>query len=122
MKNVIILSAIAMCLTSCFHAPEPYPRYSVENISFVPDSLKPKHREWITETVRASNQHLSAGDYEDIDETIIQAERTADNLFESNVIGLRKQINEDYFSDVVLRPEQMNCYEKRILDSLLNGK
>lgn len=99
-----------------------YPIYSLETIEYVPDSLKVEHRLWITETIRAASQHMTGGDYEDVDETIIQAKRTADELFQVNVIGLRKEINENYWDDLHLKPSELNHKEKVILDSLLNAR
>lgn len=99
-----------------------YPIYSLETIEYVPDSLKMEHRLWITETIRAASQHMTGGDYEDVDETIIQAKRTADELFQVNCIGLRKEINENYWDDLHLKPSELNNKEKDILDSLLNAR
>lgn len=116
MKRITIIILLCM-LTSCVERVK-YPIYTLNTITFVPDSLKKQHRQWITETIRGSNQHLSAGDYEDIDETIIQVERTANNLFEIEVIGLRKQIDDNNYNDLKLNPNQLNNYEIKILDSL----
>ena len=115
------LYAVLACvfLSSCSEDIK-YPVYSLEKIEYVPDSLKVKHRAWITETIRAASQHMTGGDYEDVDETIIQAERTADRLFQVNVIGLRKEINENYWDDLHLKPTELTQKEKVILDSLLN--
>lgn len=117
------LYALLACvlLTSCKNEVK-YPIYSLATISYVPDSLKAEHREWIKESIRASNQYLTAGDYEDIDETIIQVERTASNLFEVNTIGLRKQISDSYWDDLRLKPSELSSYEKVILDSLVNAR
>lgn len=98
-----------------------YPIYSKIQIKYIPDSLKGKHREWIKETIRASNQHLSAGDYEDINETIQQVEMTADNIFEIETFGLRKQFSEATFDYLDYKPNELNPYKKRILDSLVNS-
>lgn len=119
MKTIKFLLAYLL-LTSCSESVN-YPTYSLIQVSYVPDSLKIKHREWIKETIRASNQHLSAGDYEDIDETIIQASRTADELFQVSTIGLRKSINDDAWDDLELTPNEMTPKEKKILDSLTNN-
>lgn len=117
MKEILVALCIGITFSSC-EKQDKYPKYSLTSINFIPDSLKEKHRTFITETVRAASQHMSAGDYEDIDETIIQAERTADNVFESEVIGLRKQINDNVWDDLQLKPNELTPYEKEILDSL----
>ena len=115
----VLLVAVLFSLTSC--SEEKYPKYSLTTIEFVPDSLKAEHRKFITETVRAASNQMTGGDYEDVDETIIQAERTADNIFSSNIIGLRKQIDKSVWNDLELKPNELNVYEKKILDSLVNS-
>ncbi len=120
MKKILILIGITCLLMSCDYHPKNYPIYTLERVTLVPDSLKAKHREWIKETVRASNQHLAAGDYEDVDETIEQAERTADNIFEVTTFGLRKQINPDDYD--LLKPNELTPYELSVLDSLVHSR
>ena len=120
MKNKIslLLLVVIFSLNSC--DKEKYPKYSLTTIKFVPDSLKTEHRKFITETIRAASNQMTGGDYEDVDETIIQAERTADNIFSSDVIGLRKQIDANYWNDLYLKPNELNTHEKKIFDSLMN--
>ena len=115
----LMLVAVLFSLVSCNE--DKYPKYSLTTIEFVPDSLKAEHRKFITETVRAASNQMTGGDYEDVDETIIQAERTADNIFSSTVVGLRKEIDENYRSSLELKPNELNVYEKKILDSLVNS-
>jgi hypothetical protein len=115
----LMLVAVLFSLTSC--REEKYPKYSLTTIEFIPDSLKVEHRKFITETVRAASNQMTGGDYEDVDETIIQAERTANNIFSSNIIGLRKQFDESVWNDLQLKPNELNVYEKKILDSLVNS-
>ncbi|MCA9351822.1 hypothetical protein KC866_00285 [Patescibacteria group bacterium] len=55
---------------------------------FIPDSLKEKHRKWVSETISNASYHLSAGRYKNVDETIRQIERTAKNLFSEVEDGL----------------------------------
>ena len=114
----LMLVAVLFSLVSCNE--DKYPKYSLTTIEFVPDSLKAEHRKFITETVRAASNQMTGGDYEDVDETIIQAERTADNIFSSTVVGLRKEIDENYWNSLELKPNELNVYEKKILDSLVN--
>lgn len=115
----LMLVAVIFSLTSC--SEEKYPKYSLTTIEFIPDSLKAEHRKFITETVRAASNQMTGGDYEDVDETIIQAERTADNIFSSNIIGLRKKIDDNHWNDLKLKPNELNVYEKKVLDSLVNS-
>jgi len=116
MRKIILIGVVIFSLISC--EGKKFPNYELTKISYIPDSLKCKHEKFITETVRAASQHMSAGDYEDVDQTIIQATWTADELFEKEVIGLRKEVNEwDYLE---LKPNELNGKEIKILDSLLN--
>ena len=114
---ILLLAAV---MSSCNN--EKYPKYSLTTIQYIPDSLKAEHRKFITETVRAASQHMTGGDYEDVDETIIQAERTADNVFSVSVIGLGKQIDDNYWNNLKLLPSQFTPYEKRVFDSLFNSR
>ena len=115
----LMLVAVLFSLTSC--SEEKYPKYSLTTIEFIPDSLKAEHRKFITETVRAASNQMTGGDYEDVDETIIQAERTADNIFSSSIVGLRKEIDKNYWNSLELKPNELNVYEKKIIDSLVNS-
>ena len=120
-RNSAKLLLVAVLFSSCKKEAIKYPIYSLTTIEYIPDSLKVEHRKFITETVRAASNQMTGGDYEDVDETIIQAERTADNIFSSNIIGLTKEIDENYFNSLELKPNELNVYEKKILDSLVNS-
>lgn len=120
LKSYTIYTVLACVFTSCSYNEVKYPRYSLETIEYIPDTLKVKHRTWITETVRAASQHMTGGDYEDVYITIRQSKFTADELFEVSVVGLRKEIDENYFNDLHLKPEELNSYESNVLDSLVN--
>lgn len=114
--HILILSNIF--LFSCEN--EKYPKYSLSNIHFIPDSLKSEHRKFIIEVVRSASNEMTTEDYEDVDETIKQAESTADNIFSINVVGLTKQINPEQWDVLRLKPDEMSKREKQIFDSLLN--
>lgn len=118
--KAILCYILVTVLASCKKEEIKYPVYSLESKDIVPDSLKKEYRAFITETVRAANQHLYAGDYEDIDETIIQAERTADNSFSVKVLCLRKQIDENYWNDIIITPSEFTQKEKIIFKNLQN--
>jgi hypothetical protein len=121
-KKVLLISfcTLLMCILSSCSEEIKYPKYSLITVEFIPDSLKSEHRTWIMETVRAASQHMTGGDYEDVGMTIIQTERTADRLFQDEVIGLRKEINNNYYDDLILIPSELSDYEKIILDNLIN--
>ena len=117
-----LYTVLACVFASCSYPIENYPKYSLETIEYIPDTLKVKHRTWITETIRAASQHMTGGDYEDVDVTIIQAKWTADDLFQVSVVGLRKEINYNYYDDLHLKPSDLNVYERKVLDSLVNAR
>lgn len=122
MKIIKKLTLFTICslflFTSCDTDKETYPKYSLTKVEYVPDSLKVEYRTWITETVRAASEHMSGGDYENIDQTIVQGKWTADELFQAKTIGLRKEINDNYFDDLYLIPSDLSKYELKVLDSL----
>jgi len=108
-----------MLMNSCIEPyKSPYPRYTLKTQTFIPDSLKLQYRTWVTETVRAASENMTGGDYEDADETILQSEETAKRLFGVDVVGLELEINDDYWDDIDLLPNQLTRKEHRILDSL----
>ena len=64
----------------------------------------------------------TGGDYEDVDETISQAEITADRVFSIKVIGLKKELYENDWTALLIKPSDFNAYEKLIFDSLSNSR
>ena len=121
MKSLLIILA-TLCLISCKKQPQPAISYELTTINYIPDSLKQKQQLWITETVRAASQHLSAGDYEDVHKTIYAAGNESEDLFGIKVIGLRKIYGQDGFYDSVeIVPDNMTKYEKQIFNKLLTA-
>lgn len=119
MKQALLITLFFVTLISCKEEVTiKYPRYSLETVEYIPDSLKTEHRKWITETVRAASEHMTGGDYEDIDQTIRQAKTTADEIYGEKVVGLRKQIDDSYFSDVLITPDKMTPEELKLFNSL----
>jgi hypothetical protein len=117
-----LYTVLACVFASCSYPKENYPKYSLETIEYVPDSLKVEHRLWIKETIRAASQQMTGGDYEDVDATIRQAKWTADELFQVSIVGLRKEINDNYYDDLHLKPKELNLFENTVLDSLTNTR
>jgi hypothetical protein len=120
--NIVIYTLLISILTSCYDDVVKYPQYSLDTIEYVPDSLKNEYRVWIQESIRAASQHMSGGDYEDVDDTIRQAKWTADELFKVRVIGLRKEINDRHYDDLNLSRKDLTPYEITILDSLMGKR
>jgi len=126
MKNILILCVCAIVFNSCMYDHTKnlvrYPRYKLESFSYVPAEHKAKYRAWITETVKASNQNLTAGNYSDIHETIQKAKDVADNIFMVKVLGLRKEIDDNYQNDILLPLEDMSKTEKTIFNVMSKSK
>lgn len=93
MKKLIII-ALTIVFASCenpmirpkYVATESievseYPKYRLSYIQDIPDSNKVKLAAWITETMRASSSHLSAGDYEDPEDLIEEINDIGKDLF-----------------------------------------
>lgn len=89
--------------------------YRISTITTVPDSLKEKYRSWVIECVRAASQNMTGGDYEDVDETIEQAEATALKLFGVEEPALVINYGEGYSVIYVARskftPAQEEIYD-----------
>lgn len=120
MKFACILVILALSLVGCqVEDDREKVEYRIVPIYHVPDSLKEAHRNFIIEATRAASQHMSAGEYEEVDETIEQAEITADRLFQVKTIGLERVFprRNGYISEDIL-PKDFTAHEKRIFDSL----
>lgn len=113
----LLLFIILIAVSSCTNTK--HNRYELAKIDYIPDSLIEKHRNWITETVRAASQHMSAGDYEDVDNTIRQAGWQADEIYERSEMGLKFCVDDNYYNCIHLRRSEMSTREKYILDSML---
>jgi hypothetical protein len=120
-RNLLYILLTCFIFISCTEE-EKYPRYSLAKISYVPDSLKVEHREYITKTISASHYHLSAGKYKHADDLPYAIRNIANELFEVDVIGLRKEYDENYWNDIFLKPNEMTSIEMQILDSLRNAR
>ena len=121
MKKLMIITTLLLLLQSCKEYVK-YPIYTLKTIDVIPDSLKTKHRDWVKETIRAASQNMTGGDYEDVDVTIMQAKRTADELFSVQVLGLNKSVDENYYNDLQLTKEEFTKQEENIFQQLKNNK
>ena len=121
MKKYCIVLLLALAIVSCDSkkSNDKYPRYTITKVHYVPDSLKEKHREYVNQIISSASYHMTGGDYEDTDVTIRQAKRTADELFGVTTVGLNKEIDGEYWHDIILSPEDMTPRELQILDSLI---
>lgn len=106
-----------LLLFSCA-AEEKYPRYEIQVVEVVPDSLKTKQQNFITETIRAANQRLTAGDYEEVYETVYAVRNVSTELYSVQVVALKKRISGAYGNYIYILPENMTEEEKRIFQEL----
>jgi hypothetical protein len=118
MKRVLLVLVLAITLLSCEQRPPMYPMYSLTTVKVIPDSLSTEYREYVIRLVSAASNHMSAGDYEDVDVTIIQAKRTADDLFSRDVIGLTKRINSSHWDNIEILEKDFNDMEIFIFHKL----
>lgn len=86
------------------------------------DSLQTEYREWVKETVRAASEHMTGGDYEDADETILQSQQTALQIFGTTEICLLILIDGNQYNTYTVRQKDMTLDQKRIFNILLNSK
>lgn len=77
-----------------------YPIYEYSTQMGVPDSLKQQQAEWIKETIRAADQHLGAGDYEDPEDVVEEISETSEILFGRQLEGLK----------ITRRPEEWSVF------------
>jgi hypothetical protein len=118
MKKLLLLYAlIGIFFVSC---NEEKISYRLITTTQIPDSLKEQHHAWIQETIRAASQHMTGGDYGNVDATIRQAKRTADDLFGVETITLIKVYRSGPYAEIL--PEDMTPEERRIYEDLLSGK
>jgi hypothetical protein len=94
----------------------------VVTVRYIPEDMKEAHHLWIIDAVKAASEHMTGGNYSDVDQTIIQAKWTADELFEKQVIGLKKHVNDQTTDDIELRPQDMTLAERQIFYNLYKEK
>jgi len=110
-----------MSLVSCNNDICKSPTYDIVEVDLVPNSLKEKQRIWVTETIRAASQHMTGGDYEDVDETIEEVGEQSENLFSIKCLVLRKTFyvtNGNYYMNIDILPDEMSPEELEIFKGL----
>ena len=127
MKKIIVIGlfALGMCfLTSCnvqsTSTPEQkkpeYPKFSYSVGIYVPDSVKTKMTNFITETVRAATAGMKTDDYEDTDDLVEETTRNAEKIYSINTEGLDVVTSEGGYSVFIplaeLSIEQRKIFEK----------
>lgn len=115
---LVSLLLAASCNTGKTKDKPEYPMYQIGYTNEVPDSLKDDMARFIVELTRASNQHLAAGDFEEVEDVIEQAEETAENIYERKVPVLHvKNSYADGWNckrEYTLTPQEKEIFKKLI--------
>jgi hypothetical protein len=88
MKSLLLLLLLVMI--SC-KDPKPEPDYSDYQISYediIPEQDKEKATQLMEKLVSAASLHMTAGDYEDPEDLIEQAQSTTEDMYAERVVGL----------------------------------
>lgn len=86
----------------------------------IPDSLRDDMARFVTETMRACDQHLTTSDYEDVDDVVEEVTYTANKIYSIPVEGLEYNNPNDQSDDwwVFIPYNQLTTKQKSIFDSL----
>ncbi len=124
MKKVIIIYAVILfpwvgtfCFVSCGHVQKEFKEYEFATEYYCPDSLQGKMNTWITETVKAADQHFSAGECENPEDVVIYTKRQAEELFRVRGEGLFIN-NARYGTRKFIPQEKMTPNEIKIFNNL----
>jgi hypothetical protein len=86
---IIFLAFTAILIIGCGqNTSHPESNYRYAHGEIVPDSLRDDMAKFVTETMRASDQHLTTSDYEDVDDVVEQVTHTAREIYSTSVEGL----------------------------------
>jgi len=125
MKQLLILALTILFFWSCEEPAKRevivYPHYRYGTDTYIPDSMKMAYADWVQKTIAAASNHMSAGDYEDPEDVIVQAEETGERLFEVKTEGLYRVINEGSWEEFIPK-ERLTQEELKILGKLKNIK
>lgn len=113
MKKLILL--LSIFLVGC---TKEYSIYS--NGSYIPENKKAEYAEFIQKTVSAASYRMTTSDYEDPEDVIREAKRTANELYGKPTYGLVICTAFDCFNRVYkTNYGSMTTEERHIFDSLL---
>jgi len=120
MKTIIILlSIITISIITGCNDDNKFP-YRYAHREQVPDSLRGDMARFITETVRAADQHLTTSDYEDVDDVVEEVTYSANKVYSIPVAGLEYNDPDDQYTDswAFIPYNQLSGNQKAIFDSL----
>lgn len=86
MKRLLIIPVLMVLLASCER--DKFPKYKIAYERVVPDSLIEKCNEYTNKLVSSASFHLNAGDYEDPEDVIREANRVSTQAYSITVQGL----------------------------------
>lgn len=114
MKKMIIFVLGMFLLAGCGDK-EYYLSYGG---TIIPDSNKTKYTEFVEKTISAASFHMTTADYEDPEDLVEEARKSADQLFSVTYYDLSCR---GFGCDVqYIKFDQMTSEESKIYDSLLN--
>lgn len=96
-------------------------QYEIGYKKMVPPENVDKMADFITKTVSASNLHMTGGDYEDPEDVVEAAERTAKNLYEVEVEGLYYKYQKEYSWEWAFTPKDSLKYRELEIFKKLKG-
>ena len=109
MKKIILSLTLITLLTSC----EQYPKYIYSIQDVLPDSLKAKEMQFIIETMKATDFHLTTSDYEDPEDVIRELKWTYEGTYKIPTEGLIIYPSIESMS-IFIPYEKLNEQQKKI--------
>lgn len=86
--------------------------------TFIPDSNKVKYTEYVQKTIAAASFHMTTADYEDPEDLVVAAKRSADELY--SIVYNELKCSGAGCDRMTIPFDQMTTEESKIYDSLLN--
>ena len=117
MKNLLLLLVVIVILIGCVEmSHSTYPRYKIETFNVIPSDLVEAYKEYTLELISTSSKDIRNND--DAYETLREADRLSRELFEVEVVGLRKEWNDSSEKDLFIVPKDFNDDEIRMFKVL----
>lgn len=86
--------------------------------TFIPDSNKVKYMEYVEKIISSASFHMTTADYEDPEDLVVAAKRSADELYSVTYYELYV---DGFGGPHYIKFDQMTPEETKIYDSLLNN-
>jgi hypothetical protein len=111
--SIFICTALMLLLVSC---EEDVPQYRVGTTTVIPDSSQQKIAEFIVQLMSATSFHMTTSDYEDPEDVIAEARRTAYQLYSVQIPCLQVKYPNLYWADI--DPCCMTERQKQVFEEL----